>query len=306
MKMSKQVWKAAVPLAVGGVLLATSGMSAMAGTSGYEAYKAALKQQHTVQSVTADVQVTLTDNGKPVWKAAPLVKIDREGGQASGEVGIESGSKSERVAFFTQPGGGVVLKHAADDTYYAVGDHGDEKKHSHSWKTEEGEGPDAGELEGLVDALAGSLKQQMTLEAQPDGSQRVELQLSAAQIPPAVQALGSLAVKHASDPEHRHPSSQEGEGLPPWMKDGEALQLPRLTRDIRIESFHLTADIAPDGTLKGQVLELAADGKDAEGVEHDLALSAQLKLSGQNATTADTVDLTGKPVVTLHKEEEHR
>ncbi|MGY4758468.1 hypothetical protein ACVNS2_02240 [Paenibacillus caseinilyticus] len=295
LKKNGKVWKTAVPLALGGVLLVSSGMSAMAGTSGYEAYKAALKQQHTVQSVTADVKMVLKDNSQPLWQAAQHVKLDKAGHRASGEVELQEGAETERVAFFAGAEEDLVFKNSTEETYYVVSEDERAGRKHHRESGKEG-GPTAEELEGIVDALAGGLKQQMTLETKPDGGSQVELQLSAAQIPPAVQALGALALKYAGDGEHRHAPGKEG--LPAWF-GGTEPDLPALTQDIRIESFRLTADIAPDGMLQGQVVELKVDGKDAAGAEHELALTAQVALSGHNATAADTVELDGKQVRTL-------
>ncbi|WP_426450931.1 hypothetical protein ACP26L_02490 [Paenibacillus sp. S-38] len=300
LKKNGKVWKTAVPLALGGVLLVTGGMSAMAGTSGYEAYKAALKQQHTVQSVTADVEVTVKDNGQALWQAVPHVKLDKAGHRASGEIGLGNGAGGERLSFYAGEGEGLALKNSTDETYYVVSEESKAYRKHHREASEAG-GPSAEELEGIVDALAGGLKQQMTLDTKPDGSRQVELQLSAAQIPPVVQTLGALAVKHAGDPEHRH-ENEAAEDLPRWFADSQP-ELPSLTQDIRIESFHLKAYIGPDGLLQGQVAELKVDGKDASGADHELALTVQVKLSGHNATAPDTVDLTGKPVRTLEGHE---
>ncbi|WML38249.1 hypothetical protein RCG19_13555 [Neobacillus sp. OS1-2] len=70
--MKKKWITAGTGLGIGAVLLLVSGFSAMANTNGYDAYKTALKNMKAKTSITTNVDLTITDNGKKLVTGAAI------------------------------------------------------------------------------------------------------------------------------------------------------------------------------------------------------------------------------------------
>ncbi|MDF2720222.1 MAG: hypothetical protein K0R28_7147 [Paenibacillus sp.] len=279
-------------LGVGAVLLTVSGLTAMAGASGYDAWKSALKQTKTASSIAGSVQVAVTDNGTKLVGVDAAFKKGESA--ASADVKLDSGSATRGLKVYLQDGK-AVLK-ASDSDVYQVAEHGKEDgKGGPGWQRGSGDHkPDPAFAEGVervFDALAGNLKDRVELETNTDGSKRVTLHLSGNQVPVAVNAIGSFLIGNVADGSRWHHGEQASEGkteganalFTPDMKPN----LPKLTQDVRIEEIKLDATIDKDN--------------DAAGAAHSVMIRAAVDLNGVNATKADSVDLTGKKVEQIER-----
>ena len=72
--------------------------------------------------------------------------------------------------------------------------------------------------------------------------------------------------------------------------------MPKLIRDIRTDAIAIDAAIDRSHYIDSQLAEIRLSGKDADGAAHSVVVRATIDLSGENATAADSVDLTGKNV----------
>ncbi|MEF3307080.1 hypothetical protein [Paenibacillus sp. GYB003] len=294
-------------LGIGAVMLTVSGLSAMAGTSGYDAWKSAVKQTHTATSFAAQAGVVVSDGGTKLIEAQTAFKKD--GAAASGDVRVSAGGASHGMNVYVQDGK-TILKPGDSDVYRIV-EHGKGEGGGHGPKNGAAHAPDpelAQKLERVFDALVGNLKDRVTLDENADGSKRVALSLSGNQVPVAVNAIGSLLIGHAGG-EHGerggahgwakgHGRGNDGSdpGAGPLFAPDTMPNLPKLTQDVRIDEIKLNATIDANNYVDDQSAEIQISGKDDSGAAHTVVIAAKLDLSGVNATKADSVDLTGKTV----------
>lgn len=297
---------------LGAVMLTVSGLSAMAGTSGYEAWKSAVKQTKTAESIAGAVTLTVTDNDKRLAGAEAAFKKDGSG--ASANVQVNAGAMSHEMNVYLQDGR-AILKPGDSDTYQVTEPWGDG---GHGWKHDSNHAPDPAmvqRVERVFDALVGNLKDRVTLTENADGSKQATLSLSGNQVPVAINAIGSLLIGGAADGDHwKHgkpgwaDEGQAGAGAETngdsWFAPGAGPEMPKLTQDIRVESIELDATIDADNYMDAQTAEIHISGKDADGTAHSVVVQAAIDLSGVNATVADTVDLTGKNVQTIEHNKE--
>jgi hypothetical protein len=304
--MKKNKLKFGIPLAAGAVLLLVSGFTASAGTSGYEVYKEALKNNTGVKSVTANVGVSVTDNGQDLIDAKANLKLDKESKAASGLIQLGgSGTESRTLNVYHQDEK-LIVKNSTSNVYYLVQPK-DGQGHPHKEFKHQAEGKSGPpkELENVIDALVGNLQQQIGLQQQSDGSKDVSLHLTGSQIPAVANAIGSLMIKHASGAHESHElSAMEKDGnIAQQLLGGEwKPQLPALTQDVRMESVNIDASIGQDNRIKHQTVELAFEGKDAAGKVHDITITLDASFEGYNSTTPDQADLAGKQVQTIAPE----
>ncbi|MBD2867174.1 hypothetical protein [Paenibacillus arenilitoris] len=280
---------------IGAVMLTASGLSAMASTSGYEAYKSAVKNVHSAASMTTGGTITVTDNGRTVLSADLTAKINHDRDAMSAAVTVGDGSEEHTMNMYRQDGQ-IILDDGKSGVYKRIETGGEH------WKKDGGQhvGPPA-HAERIIDALMGSLKDLATVEATADGGKLASLHLSGSQIPAVANAVGSLFVSNMSNGEHG--AHWGGEAAQNPMHPNWTANWPKLTDQISVEQIELDADINPSNYLERQEAEIVITGKDESGASHEVVITVDVDLSGFNETVPDAIDLTGKQVETIRNEE---
>lgn len=302
---NRQKWIAmGAGLGIGAVMMTVSGLSAMAGTSGYDAWKSAIKQTHTAASLTGQASVAVTDNDTQLFAANAVFK--KGDNAASADVRLNAGGAAQEVNAYLQDG--KAIWKTSDSNVYRVAEPGKNDGAPGPWRHAD-RSPNPAVAQGaeqVFDALVGNLKDRVTVQANGDGSKQVSLHLSGSQVPAAVNAIGSLIIGSASNGADHwrggagEQGSAEMHGLfAPEMK----LNMPKLTQNIRIEAIRLDAAIDANNYVDRQSAEIQVVGQDASGAEHRVVIEAKLDLGDVNATSADSVDLTGKQVETVQLDE---
>ncbi|MZQ85379.1 hypothetical protein GQF01_24990 [Paenibacillus sp. 5J-6] len=279
---------------ISSIVMVTTGFSALASTSGYEAYKSALKNTKTVQNVAVQAEAALQDNGAMLASAKGDFKVSLDSKTASGSADVLVGGTQQTLSFYKEENQ-TVLKSAASDVYFVKQEN--EKKHKTESKLNETEIPQ--QVETVIDALVGNLKDFVAIDTQADGSKEISIQLDNAQIPTVVNALAPIAIKEATKEEGGEMNDAAQANAMPFQDDFLKKAAPQLTQDIKIEHVSIKATVNTDNYLSHQEADLTVSGKDDAGTAHQVTLHLQANLSGYNRTTPETIDLTGKSVQTL-------
>ncbi|MFF2015577.1 hypothetical protein [Paenibacillus sp. NPDC058177] len=296
---------------ISGALMLATGFTAFAGTSGYEDYKAALKNTvQNLQSVTVQADAVLKDNGSLLSGAQSTLKANLKNEAVSGTVKISGKAGSQNLNLYSQPDG-QVWKSDASDTYYVKQDKAEKDEQKQGKEHKDGAWFNSQE-ETVIDALIGNLKNEITSTTANDGSKNISLQLDSAQIPAVVQALAPVAFKHLSDQSQREDLKDSGAKV--QLNDPENLFKHSLfnakdivlTEGVQIQSIHLNAVVNPANEIQRQQFDITFTGKDAQGVSHTLTASLDVQLSALNTTTPDTIDLNGKKVQQVQDHHEGR
>jgi hypothetical protein len=280
-------------IGISSVVMVTSGFAAMASTSGYSVYKDAIKATRSLDSVALSGGITLKDNGTSLVNVTGSVKADLANETQSGSATIDSSGKTQTVEVYRQRKQ-TITKSSDSDVYYQEQERQGKQKDE---KPESKQIPQ--EVENMIDSLVGNLQNSVTLDSKTDGTKQVTLSLSNAQLPPIVNAAGSLLIKNALDEKQGHQKNGE---VPSF--DFEA-SLPALTQNIRIDQIDIKADINASNFIQHQEAAITVSGKDAAGVTHQVVLQLNADLSGFNTTTPDTIDLAGKNVKVVQHDNKH-
>jgi hypothetical protein len=296
--MNKKLALIGTSVTVGTFLLLTSAYAGMAESSGYDSYKTAIKATVSAKSVTQAVAVTVQDNGKNLVGVNATVKRNQDIHAISADVKINGAGTEQTLSVFNADGK-TVLKTGDSETYKviegkSVNGHNPAE---HSGMEINGQGDNFNkEAENLIDALVGNLKQYVTETPAANGAKEIRLSLSGNQIPTVVNAFGAFLVKKAS---HDSINGESDKTLKtPFGTDFSALKqaLPKLSQDVAITKVDLQAAVDGSGFIVNQKANLTIEGKDVSGAAHTVVISVDLGLSGLNATTPDSIDLTGKQV----------
>lgn len=287
---------------ISSIVMVTTGLSAMASTSGYDAYKSAIKNTKTIQNVSVQAQSVLQDNGNTLTSANGTFKVSPQDHKASGSVSVKSSGGSEQSIQFYKQADGTVLKSSASDVYY-VTQEGKQRKESS--KKPENEAMSQ-QVETVIDALVGNLKDYVTVDNKADGSKAVSVELTNSQLPAVVNAIAPIAIKQATSEHKRDKANNDTQSKPiPFNEHTLNANVPQLTQDIKIDKVAIKADINAANYIEHQQADITVSGKDANGAAHVLTLHLNADLSNYNQTTPDTVDLTGKQVQTMKQDSRH-
>lgn len=276
--MKKKWWITGGAFGIGAVLLLVSGFSAMASTSGYDAYKTALKNTKAAASLTANVDLTVTDNGTKVFSGTSDIKWNQEMNSGNMAAVIGDNTQTYSMKVFRQDG--KVIFKSSDNEVYHVKENNDVNN-----RQQEGAAhnpPKA--VEQVFDALMGNIRELATVESVSGGGKQAELHLAGSQIPAVANVLGTLAVSKLAE------------------SDQQNLSLPKLTDNIKVEEINLDAKINANNVLEEQSAEISITGTDDSGNKHVLAIELHADFSGLNQTVPDRIDLTGKQVLEIKDE----
>jgi len=268
-----------ISFTVGTLLLATTALADIATKSGYDQLKDALKvtaQQSTEKfnSFTMDGSMVMKDNGKTLMNDNVILKVDRS---KSASESLSSGENlrgdKNNSQSYTDKTTSISVRNG--DPIYYVTEFTKERKEDIF--TNPFKGNRAEDYEKIADALVGSLKDQVVVTENSDGSKVLAGSLTEVQIPALVNAVASFQLKQ--------------------QFSGRQDNLPNLTKDIFVKEVKGSAKINKDGVMESVLGSAVLSGKDEQGKVHDITVEVLAKLSGINSTTVTKPDLTGKKVI---------
>ncbi|AWI05823.1 hypothetical protein [Clostridium drakei] len=283
--MNKKLVAMVTSLVVGGTVLCGTAYANASQLSGYESYKASVKDTKALKNGTADLKVSVYDNGSDIVDMTANAKINLPSNAMSEVTTVKSSAGNQTFSMYKQDEKNI-FKSSSSDVYNVR-----ENKNKNVNKKDKVENPEiAKSVETVVDTLVGNMKNNVSVVDNNDGTKKVSINLSENDVTPLVNALTSMAmIKSGGEPMHNG-------------KAGEinlTNVLPQLQSNIKIKSVEVTGDINKSDILDNQVGKIVLTGTDAQGKTHEITINATLDLSNINSTTPDTVDLTGKQVNTV-------
>ena len=270
-----------VSFTLGTLLLATTALADIANKSGYDQLKDALKltAEQTNQkfdNFTMDISFALKDNGKTLETSNTTQKYDRIKSASENINSMSSvGGNQNGATYHSYSDKTSMISWQASDPTYNVMEF--TKGRNDVLFPNPFKQDNAGDFEKIADAVVGSLKDQVVVTENPDGSKGLAGSLTEVQIPTLVNAVASLQLK------------QQFNGNQPNM--------PHLTKDVFVKEVKGTAKLNKDGVMESILGTAVLSGKDDKGTDHDVTVEILAKLSGINSTTVTKPDLTGKKVV---------
>lgn len=280
-----------ISIVVGGVMMATTALASVSGSSGYDAYKAAFKNTHAVSSMTGTAAITVTDNGNVILKSNHSIKMNSDFKNMSGNSELTVGDQVRTMSMYRQ-NGQTITKSDDGEVYNVISAKRDNFQRSEKWGHER----ENKNVENIVDLIVGNYQDYISLDTKADGNKQVALKLTGSQISPIANAVASLV---ASKGEKRHHSASA-------LESSIGNQIPKLVDEIRVTNIDVKADIDNQNFIKEQTANITITGKDADGKNHEMVISVDLDLSNLNNTTPDSIDLTGKQVKTIQPNDMQR
>ncbi|AET67345.1 hypothetical protein Desor_1705 [Desulfosporosinus orientis DSM 765] len=272
-----------ISFTVGTLLLATTALADIASKSGYDELKDAIKltaeqTSETFDSFTVDFSLVMKDNGKIIMNENETLKYDRK---KSAKENISSGTSiyGDKNSYQSYSDKDTTIRYSEEDPIYYVTEYTKEREDqtlTNPFKEDEAE-----DIEKIVDALVGNLKDHVIVTDNSDGSKDLSGSLTEVQIPSLVNAVASFQLKQEFNQSGRNDS-----------------KMPHLTKDVFVKEVKGTADVNKDGILESILGTGVISGKDDQGNLHEISIEALITVSDINSTKVVKPDLTGKKVVT--------
>lgn len=284
MKRSKKTLTV-LSFTVGACLFVSTAFADMTLGSGYDRLKDAAKQtaaqmEKGLNSYTIEAMYTLKDNGQNLVQFTSLDKFDTAQ-RASESSTVSQYANGESTSSYSYSDPQQSIWKDMDGKYYVSevpkGRSQDDARGFRNPFNEDG----AAEVEKIVDAVVGNLKDYVQAEERPEGGRSYSGTLSEAQVPALVNAVSSFVLKQMI--------SEQGYRT-------QEMQFPKIESDVYVKKVTGTALENKSGVLEHLTADFVVSGKDKDGAQHDLSLNLVFKLSDINSTTVTKPDLTGASV----------
>lgn len=286
--MNKKTVAMVTSLVLGGTLLFGTAFVNASEVSGYDAYKAAVLQTKDLKDGTANLKVSLTDNGKVLVNASSNVKLNLTSNAMSSKSSVTSNGTTTTFENYTQDGKSIEKSSLSNE--YTVR----EGMKNELNKAEKTVNPQVVKsVEAVVDALVGNMKDGFTLSTNNDGTKQVKVSLNDSQVTPLVNAVTSLALTAGGNERMHNNGTKEMN-----IKD----VMPKLQSDVKVSAVTGTVDVDKNNVIQDQDVTITITGVDAQGASHIVVINTHVDLSNINSTTPDKVNLTGKQVKTITAE----
>ncbi|SDC15443.1 hypothetical protein SAMN02799630_00667 [Paenibacillus sp. UNCCL117] len=285
MKLSKKT-VTALSFTIGAcVFVSTAFADALLG-SGYDRLKSSVKMTASqmeagLGSYKLESLMTIKSNGQEVLQTSSFKKIDMNM-KASEESTVTQYAGGQTTSYYSYSDTKrSVWKNDKDAQYYVTEFPEGQYRGKREMFTNPFNEKEAPEIEKIVDAVVGNLKDYVQAEERADGGKVYAGSLSEAQVPAIVNAVSSFGLKQMLRDQAR--SSQDA-------------KLPAIESDIFVKKVTGTAIENKAGLLESMTGEIIVSGKDKDGVQHDLSAGIVFKLSDVGKTTVAAPDLTGAKV----------
>jgi len=272
----------ALSFTLGAVLLVSTAFADILSTSGYEQLKQAIKYtskacSKDLESFTMQTSVTLKDNEKILLTAIATDKFDNVlwASEHKSSTSYYNGITEDYDSYDDKECS--IWYNSRNDTYQI---YEYEKERERTLFPDIFEEDETNDIEKIIDAAVGNLKDYVIVENTADGSKEFSGSLDNSQIPALINAISSFAFKYTM----------------PDLSGEIGNDFPKIQNDIFIKKVTGKATVNKDGILETLYGSGVISGKDNAGTTHDLTLEMLVRIYDINSTTVTKPDLTGKNV----------
>ncbi|RXT01920.1 hypothetical protein [Ammoniphilus sp. CFH 90114] len=285
MKLSKKKMTV-LSFALGASVFVSTAFADMMLGSGYDRLKdsaktTAAQMEKGLNNYTIEALFTLKDNDHTLMQASTFNKMDTQK-QASENSTVTQYANGESTSNYSYSDKQVsIWKSGIENKYYVTEFPEDMDRENWSKFSNPFNEKGAPEIEKIVDALVGNLKDYVQAEDRPEGGRIYSGSLSATQVPAIVNAVSSFGVKQMM----RDQAHMEGK-----------MEFAEIESDIHVKKVTGTAIENKEGFLENVTGDIMLSGVDKNGVQHDLTLNVVFKLSDVGTTKITKPDLDGANV----------
>lgn len=292
MKIGKKAAMAA-SLCIGAALLATTAFADISTKSGYDQLKDAIKGTAAFGtsasgSYTLSTTFSIKMDGNTVTSETTTEKRDYASGTDESTNISERADGIKNTIYSYSDKTTNIFKSGTDDRYYVT-----EYSRERTIKTDN-ESPFENQrwkdIERILDAAVGNLRDYIVVEDKPDGSKELSGSVNQTQIPALPNVLASYFYKQ-NYAQERMAYSKDG-----TAPESQGSILAKVSEDIFVKEISGRAVVGKDGYIQSILADGKLSGKDKAGIEHEIEIEALVKVQDIGNTVIQKPDLTGQQV----------
>lgn len=278
MKLNKKTTMI-LSFAIGIAMFSTTALAEVVSKSGYDQLKDSVKFTadsctSKLSSYTIDTSFIIKDNGAIIHSETSSSKFSLEK-QAMESASTYLTGKNKRESYSYSDKACSINKDSSQNIYYI---NEFVKEQDNHWSKNPFKEKEAEDVEKILDALVGNLKDAVVVKQNSDGSRELSGSLKEAQIPALVNAVVSLQSKSTLN------------------SNSNDNYMPKITKDIYIKDITGNMTVGKDGIIRSVLGVGTMAGKDEGGKEHNVTFEMLVKISNINSTVVNKPDLTGKTI----------
>ncbi|AZV55506.1 hypothetical protein [Clostridium sp. AWRP] len=289
MKISK---KAAmlISFTIGTLMFTTTAFAEVNSKSGYDRLKDSLK--YTAQSCTSkfssftvDSSFLVKDNGSIIYSKNMLNKYNLSDKSVENTSKTNNGTTISKYLYYKDKNI-IINNNTLNGNMYYVTNITDKTKADDSILSNPFKENRTSDIEKIVDAAIGNLKDSISVTEKPDGSKKLSTSLNENQIPSLINALISFRLKEDItniNKQHSQP-------------DSSSVKLPQISKDVFVKDASAEITTDKNGTIQNVLASGTISGKDNSGKDHLLVFELSLKIKDINSTKVSKPDLSDKKV----------
>ncbi|HJV45824.1 MAG TPA: hypothetical protein VJ824_08870 [Bacillota bacterium] len=255
--------------------------------SGYDRLKnsaktTAAQMEKGLNNYTVEMLITLKDNDQSLLQTTSYSKVDTEKKMSEGKTITQFSNGKSTNSYHYDDQKQSIWKSGADDKYYVTELSGDNSRQNWQSFNNPFDEKVAPEMEKIMDAMVGNLKDYVQVEERPEGGRVYSGSLSTTQVPAIINAVSSFGIKQMITDQGR--------------MEENPLKMDEMESDIYVKKVTGIANENQAGLLENVTGDIILSGKDKNGAQHDLTLNVVFKLSDIRNTNITLPDLTGANV----------
>lgn len=267
--------KAIVAAALSIVLVGGTALSISAHNDGYQLYKTALKNTHTLNSAQATMETTVTVNNEIKQTIDLEAQYNFQQMAAVSSVQLGMGKATEQLNFTLQNGQFYIENGEIGETFKIKKSHDEDKDYS---KHHDPELMKIGEK--VIDTLTLPLHNEFKVEGD-----KITFELTHDEIPALFREIGQYVVKKGTI---AHENATMSTSEYPFLTEDLTADLPALTQNIKIEQVKLEAELDGD-MLESQRMLIKMSGEDEQGKAHQIIVEMNMTINNTNGETISEV-----------------
>lgn len=270
--------------------------STLANNSGYDAYKEALKETHKIKSAVANMEMSITNNGKLLQDVTVQSMYNLEEERRSSNINLKTPDQTVQLEINSEEKQIYVDNDQTETTYVfeSTRDREEIKKSHERFHNKE--------LMKIAELVVDTLTRPLHDSFVTGPENTISVNLTNEEIPTVFHAIGSYMVKKGFG---SHSDIEMTTDDYPFLTNSYQQEFPALTDEITFEQIKVVAQLTEAGLLKNQQAFFLIAGKDQEGKSHTLDIQFDISFENINETTVAPLNLDGKKLETIQLKKFH-
>lgn len=293
--MKKKLLSITVLLTV--LLVGVGFYTVLASSSGYDAYKEAVKETHKIESGIVNIDFSISNNGELLQELTMQSAYNLEEKRSLTTIDLNTSDDKLELQLNTEDNH-VYIKNSTSDTTFVM-----ESNRDSAAVKEKHELFHNKELltiaELVVDTLTRPLHESFVIG--PENTISVDMKNE--DLPTVIHAMGSYMVKKSYG---SHANVEMTTNDYPFLTNNLKQVLPAITDEISFDEITVDVQLTESGLIKHQQAFFRITGNDEQGQSHNLTIKFNIGLENINETNIEPFNIDGKKLETFVSKKVHK